>query len=74
MIAYQNSRGHVLAVFKDDSGEYRIYERKDKRCYFKQFRPEFPTRKTRAEAELDLYNYVSQNVKDKSWQKINFVG
>ena len=74
MKAYKNSKGVILAVFKDDEGKYGVYQRKNENSDFLRVKAAyFPQRDTRAEAETDLTWVVFQK-KDKTYKKIDFKG
>jgi hypothetical protein len=74
MKAYKNSKGVILAVFKNEEGKYTVYQRKDEFSDFiKAKAVYYPPRDTRAEAEIDLTAAVFQR-KDKSYKLIDFKG
>lgn len=73
MKAYQNSKGVILAVFKDDSGLYKVYARADKKAYFKKADQRETAKATRAEAEADMVEMAHRS-HDKTWKLIDFRG
>lgn len=74
MKAYKNSKGCIMAVFKDDSERYAIYSRENEKAYFKAAIGQvYPHRATGAEAEADLVEKVRKS-RDKTWKQIEFRG
>ena len=74
MKAYKNSKGVILAVFKDDTGKYSVYQRKDEKSDFLRLKAaHYPLRDTREEAERDMAWQVFQR-KDSTYKKIDFKG
>lgn len=74
MKAYKNSKGCIMAVFKNDSERYAIRSREDGKAYFKAATGVvYPHRKTRADAEADMADRVRKS-KDKTWKPIEFRG
>lgn len=73
MKAYQNSKGVILAVFKDDRGLYKVYARADEKAYFKKADQRETAKVTRAEAEADMA-VMAHSSHDKTWKQIDFKG
>lgn len=73
MKAYKNSKGCIMAVFKDDNGHYAVYSRADETAYFKRADQRYSCRATRAEAEDDM-SEMAHRSKDKTWKLIEFRG
>lgn len=73
MKAYTNSKGHIMAVFKDSDGDYAVYTRKEQKGFFKRTTTKYPARATRSEAEQDMEDII-WSVPDKTWQKFEFRG
>lgn len=71
--AYKNKKGYILAVFKDDSGDYGVYKREREKGPFNSYKTPYPHRATRSEAEMDLAATVYRST-DKSWEEIEFKG
>lgn len=73
MKAYKNSKGCIMAVFKDDSGLYKVYARADEKAYFKKADQRETAKTTRAEAEADMAEIVRRS-HNKTWKLIDFKG
>ena len=73
MKAFKNRDGHIIAVFKDDDGDYGIYKRTMTNGPFRSLHTPYPHRATRSEAEMDLAATVCRST-DKSWEEIDFKG
>lgn len=74
MKAYKNSKGCIMAVFKDDNERYAIYSREDEKSYFKAVTGlTYPHRATRADAEADMADRVRKS-RDRTWKLVDFRG
>ncbi|MBO5060253.1 MAG: hypothetical protein J6C82_05000 [Clostridia bacterium] len=70
MKAYKNSKGNILAVFKDENEKYGIYHRKDEDSVFRWGSySKYPHRATRAEAERDMDGLI-ESAYDRTWELI----
>lgn len=73
MKAYKNSKGCILAVFRDSYDTYAVYCRKGEKEYFRRADQRYPCRATRADAEDDMRDIAIKS-RDKTWQQIDFRG
>ena len=69
MKAYVNSRGHVLAVFKNGKGVYKVHMRNSKGEDFFAL-SNFESYSTREEAETELDVWFTGSCRDNTYKLI----
>lgn len=68
MKAYRNAKGNVIAVFKNDYGEYSAYIKHPGKENFRYYSSKLCVRRTRQEAEADLDAHIRRSL-DRSWEE-----